>query len=294
MEAERRLLRDLRVGFPRSAESNRILREAGARAHLAQVQNALDALRLDRPAHGVVGVISEAIQAGQSLAAEQVDAILASMLSRAPERLDELRAVMGAARIDFAAIEAQTRNAAARLQRHSVEAIERINTAVVDGLVRGHGYQKVAREVRDIITGPPGVRGGLVFHAESIARTELLSSLNDAREGRYREAGIDKCVWVATEDERTCEYCASRSGQLYALKDLVLPSHVRCRCTSAPFKDEWVADGLVDPEDYARHRADVREAFDAAHAEDGKSMATGPTPFERASGRPRPTPLEFP
>lgn len=424
VEAQRRLRDDLRRGWPGSLpDESRVWREARARALLQQTTPALRALRLGDPENGITGVVRDAIINGRTAEQKQTRAIVRAMTRGRTSELAHMSTLLASVEnviVDFQAVEAQVLNAAARLNKHSVEAIEKINTSVVNGLIRGSGFQPVAAELRTIITGPPGVRGGLAFHAESIARTELLSSLNDARMTRYREAGISQAVWVATGDERVCfpagtmiatpsgdvpiervqvgdevltrygprrvarahvnehdgalvtvtageqavtatanhpfwtergwvradalergdtiqlvthervqvssvehvgfsdavlvynltveehpeyfansilvhncEYCAARSGNLYALKDLILPSHVRCRCTAVPHSPDWVDEGLVDVGDYESHRVDVEAAFEAAHVNDGVAFNRGATPFEKAAGVSAPSPLRL-
>jgi SPP1 gp7 family putative phage head morphogenesis protein len=293
-EAHRRLTRQLRALYSPAlagltAES-RVFREARARALLTQVDAALDALRLGSPATGVPTVMRNVIVLGRQQEAVQTRAILQELARASPVPLEEVeRLLRMSASVNIATVEAQVANATARLVRYSAEAVDRINTAVVNGLVQGSGWRPVAREVRRAVIGEPGVPGGLAFQAETIARTELISSLQDARDDRYEAAGVKRVIWFATEDERTCEYCGARSGQIYDLSDVIIPAHPRCRCVASPVTREWVDAGVISASDLGEHRAAVRAEFERANP--GKGFATGPSPFERAAGRtaaPRP------
>ena len=211
--AHARLQEDLRRGWPdRLRESSRVWREARARELLAQVQPALDALRLDNEMGPAFRTIQAAIDAGTRLEAEQSRAIFEAYArsSRDGRTAAEIREFITGPRVPWGAIEDQTRNFAqgrntlVRLHNYTEEAFQKINTAVVNGLVRGDGYRKVAREVRRAVIGEPVGRGGLAYQAETIARTELLSSLNVAKQERLEATGITEVVWVATADERVC------------------------------------------------------------------------------------------
>ena len=298
--AHARLQEDLRRGWPdRLRESSRVWREARARELLAQVQPALDALRLDNEMGPAFRTIQAAIDAGTRLEAEQSRAIFEAYArsSRDGRTAAEIREFITGPRVPWGAIEDQTRNFAqgrntlVRLHNYTEEAFQKINTAVVNGLVRGDGYRKVAREVRRAVIGEPVGRGGLAYQAETIARTELLSSLNEAKRERFAEDDIEQVVWIATADERVCDVCAARSGNVYALAGLILPAHPRCRCTTIPFKQQWVDEGILDMEDLDRHRADVQAEFEAAHEGDGRVFAVKPSPFERSAGVSAPEPL---
>ena len=297
--AHARLQEDLRRGWPdRLRESSRVWREARARELLAQVQPALDALRLDNEMGPAFRTIQAAIDAGTRLEAEQSRAIFEAYArsSRDGRTAAEIREFITGPRVPWGAIEDQTRNFAqgrntlVRLHNYTEEAFQKINTAVVNGLVRGDGYRKVAREVRRAVIGEPVGRGGLAYQAETIARTELLSSLNVAKQERLEATGITEVIWVATADERVCEFCGGRSGYVYRLQDVIIPAHPRCRCTTAPFKREWVEAGVLDMGDLRQHRADVLAEYREAVGDEDARFSTGATPFERSAGRERPRP----
>lgn len=289
-EAHRRLQRDIRRLYPGTLDDvrnqGRVFREARARALLVQLETALEALRLGNPGTGVPQAMRDVILLGRREGPQHV-AELVAQLEGAPGALGL------AADINFTAATAQTENAVRRLTRYSDEAIERINQAVIDGLVRGSGVRDVSREVRKAIIAPDtlrpgqrlptGKRGGLAYRAETIARTELISSLEDAREEAMREASIEYAMWVATEDDRTCYWCAGRDGNVYKLTDIILPAHPRCRCVTTPVRPEWLDEGIIDTEAVAEHQRETRRIYEEKHGRDAR-YATGPTAFEKARG----------
>lgn len=323
-ESSRRLQVELRRAWPavleETAMASRIVREARARALLLQVDTALEALRLG-PATGVPDVMRNLIVMGRTTEATQTQAFLAEMIRAAGSTvvLSELEALVRmSTAVNMTAVEAQLANASARLYRYGAQAVDKVNQAVVDGIVRGSGWRPVSMEIRDALTGDPAARplrrtgldsmgrvrkdllvrgsGGLAFQAETIARTELISSLQDARDERYRAAGIDQVIWLATQDDRVCIHCGVRSGNVYRRDDVVIPAHPRCRCVASPIKQSWVDAGVVDLNDLSDHRAGVARNFEAAT---GKPLVDRGqlTPFERANGAtqpPRPITLRPP
>lgn len=289
-ESHRRLQAELRELYQQAAadvvNEGRVFREARARQLLAQLDTALDSIRLGNPGTGVPRIMQDVIILGQREGPQQVAELVA--------QLETQGTALGlSASVNLAAIEAQAANAAQRLTRYSNEAIDKINQAVIDGLARGRGVREVQREVSKAILAPdalrPGERiprgrpGGLAFRAETIARTELISSLESAREDAMREAEIELAMWVATESEATCEWCASRDGQVYKLSDIILPAHPRCKCVTSPVRREWLADGTIDTTAVEKHQRDTRRIFEEAHGKEAR-YATGPSAFEKAAG----------
>lgn len=288
-EAHRRLQREIRQKYPAALESvasqGRVFREARARALMAELEAALESLRLGNPGTGVPRVMRDAIVLGKQEGPKQVAQLVA--------QLEKQPGVLGVgAQINFEAVAAQLGNAVERLTRYSDEAIAGVNRAITNGLVRGSGVQQVSRDVKRVIIAPDALKageripagrsGGLAFRAETIARTELISSLEDAREDAMREADIDMAMWVATEDDRTCPWCAARDGHVYSLDELVIPAHPRCRCVTTPVRREWLEDGTIDTDAVREHERETRRKFQEA-SPDGR-LSTGPTAFEKAAG----------
>lgn len=45
-----------------------------------------------------------------------------------------------------------------------------------------------------------------------------------------KEAGIKKLVWITEQDDRVCETCKERDGQIYDVDNLPGKTHYKCRC----------------------------------------------------------------
>lgn len=169
---------------------------------------------------------------------------------------------------------ARVANAKARLIQHGTEAARAIERHVIDGIVRGQGWRKTAREVRREV-------GITRRAAETLVRTESVTASHNARTIRYRESGVTLATWYSTLDQRVCGYCAAKSGQTFKLEDVYIPAHPSCRCYAAPYREEWQELGLIDNEFLQKHR----EGAIAKAKEQGHTIHYNePSPFERAAG----------
>jgi hypothetical protein len=92
------------------------------------------------------------------------------------------------------------------------------------------------------------------FHArmEMIARTETLIASGEAMDRAWdglavpSQVGgpgftIDYVQYVATLDDRSCEFCVPRHGAIYRRKDVKTPIHPNCRCVLSPVTLESLA-----------------------------------------------------
>jgi len=266
------LIEQLRVPYREAlaatAGQARQLTEGQARQLLAQVEAAMRALDLGSAESGVPSHLRQALLASHGQGVQNAGQLLALHQS----------AQFGFMELPLEAAEMQVANSAARLSRHSQEAITRINQAVVDGLVRGQGI----RALTEVIQGRVGV---LAHRAETIARTEIVSANNDARNAYYEREGIEWVQIFATLDDRTCPYCAARHGLVYERdRDILPPYHPNCRCYAAPAKREWIEQGMVDADWWRSSQREMRAQLAAV----GRQPTNQLTPFERLRDKPRP------
>lgn len=54
----------------------------------------------------------------------------------------------------------------------------------------------------------------------------------------FRDMGVKRVRWVATEDERICQVCKSRSGKIYDILKVPEKTHYNCRCYLEPIEVE--------------------------------------------------------
>lgn len=53
----------------------------------------------------------------------------------------------------------------------------------------------------------------------------------------YKDVGVEKVMWVAEDDYKTCSVCNALDGEIFDLKDAPPKQHYNCRCVLIPVKD---------------------------------------------------------
>lgn len=275
---EEELRRLYRRALEGTSSAGAHIREAHVRQLLAEVRGAQATLNLGRNMP-IETVLAQLQRGAGATGAEQALALL-TLSERAVVGLAgglNVDAILAATRVSSRLTEigaARVANGTARLLQHTDTAARAIEQHVIDGVTRGQGWSVTARNIRKDVAL-------LDYEAERIVRTESMTASADARHEQYREHGVTQARWISTLDERTCGYCAYRSGRLYDLDDIILPAHPACRCQSLPFRPEWAAAGIDDQAWYDEHR---EEALKKAR-ESGHKIHTGPSPGERWAGR---------
>lgn len=74
----------------------------------------------------------------------------------------------------------------------------------------------------------PNINEAFKNRAETIARTETLMASGEAQERCYRRLRVGFVQYMATLDDRTCEFCAPRSGCIYWIGGVKTPIHPNC------------------------------------------------------------------
>lgn len=272
--AYRDLASEVRRRWPEAVDeaagASRTFAEARARTLLGQLEPYTEALNWGSEGSGVPRVVRDMTILGADAGQEATRELLSAY---------GVELATATAAIDTRAVEAAVRNSQARLRNHSQQAIQRIEQAVVNGLVRGQGSQAVTRSVREAIKGDARTpNAGLYHRAETIARTELATAKHQASAERYAEAGVDQVQWYATVgDERTCRFCAARHGNAYPRGSLEVPAHPRCRCYLAPFRPEFVEEDLVDVGMWRGQQDEIDELVE--------TQVYDVTSFEREQGK---------
>ncbi|MBD1918859.1 MULTISPECIES: minor capsid protein [Cyanophyceae] len=176
---------------------------------------------------------------------------------------------------------AQARDGVQRLYRYNDNFKTAVSGVVEQGLLQGWGAEKVARMLRgnEQMQGQFGL-AQLKSKAETIARTEIMSSFDTATQQRYAENGITHIQWLATPSERLCSYCLARHGNVYKLGEVTAPSHPRCRCITCSWLPKWAERGWTDDAAIAADKTTRLEEM----AKLGTKPNNGPTYWEKRAG----------
>lgn len=109
------------------------------------------------------------------------------------------------------------------------------------GLIRGEGYEKMAKR----IAGKMGVSIGA---AARLVETEAAFFASKGQMDAFRDLGVEQYEFVATLDGRTSERCREMDGKVLPLSEFkpgitAPPLHCRCRSTTCPYFDDEFTEG---------------------------------------------------
>ena len=138
--------------------------------------------------------------------------------------------------IPIEAAVAQARDGVGRLYRYDEEFRTAASGIVEQGLIQGWGTKRV----QGVLERELGVAKS---KAETLARTEVMSSLATATTERYQANGIEWQQWISVPSESLCPTCAARHGNIYEVGTVSIPAHPRCRCMWLPAKARWQQPG---------------------------------------------------
>lgn len=113
------------------------------------------------------------------------------------------------------------------------EAATEASDALVRGILLGQNPREIAGEVEQALDIPR-------WRALTIARTEMLRAYREAAIANYKanDDVVDKWVWVAALDTRTCAACIAMHGTEHNLSE-DLDGHPNCRCSKSPKTKSW-------------------------------------------------------
>ena len=161
-------------------------------------------------------------------------------------------------------------------------------------MAQGPDPKQLKKTLKDRI---PNINEAFSNRAETIARTETLMASGEAQERCYRQLRVGFVQYLATLDDRTCEFCAPRSGCIYWIGGVKTPIHPNCRCGESPITLESlvIQNSLSsDPEDtwekeFQAHYEATMGHFRAANGEKAMAKPVGGAGDMR--GRPQDFPL---
>lgn len=132
------------------------------------------------------------------------------------------------------------------------ELLETLRGEISEGVQAGESMPKIAARIRD---AADGIYDNMSkSRAQTIARTETMSSVNYGEFEVYKGEGVTKKEWLATKDDRTRDAHAEADGQIVGIDEpfivggeaLQYPGDptgsaeavIQCRCTVLPVIEE--------------------------------------------------------
>ncbi|MDD3502514.1 MAG: minor capsid protein [Eubacteriales bacterium] len=108
----------------------------------------------------------------------------------------------------------------------------RIETDISSLLITGENPAKIAEAISKDF-------GQSYSAAEKLVRTESIHAYNAGTRAGYQRAGVNKYIYYAAEDERTCDLCGALHNKEFSMAEInegenYPPLHPNCRCTTIP------------------------------------------------------------
>ena len=114
-----------------------------------------------------------------------------------------------------------------RIRRIKNTTRKQVQECLSEGFANNKDWAQLCIELQSIIASP--------VRAELIARTELSWAYVEQSIRIYRDAGVQRAQWVATDDFRCCDFCRSMNGMIFPINQRPdMPAHPRCRCCYVP------------------------------------------------------------
>lgn len=105
---------------------------------------------------------------------------------------------------------------------------------LADGLANGLGPSRIAKTLKDSISGIERSR------AERIARTEIIYAHAEGKLDGFAKLGMEEvgleAEWSTAGDDRVCQECNAMAGKAFKISEAhgMIPLHPNCRCTWLP------------------------------------------------------------
>ena len=153
--------------------------------------------------------------------------LMTEALSNPPELVEQF----GVINIKASAIALQAGN---RLRNHTKDAAKKITEAVSENLLRGGSVRQLTKTIK-------GALGTTKARAETIARTETVTVLNETSRQRYQQYGAEYVQIIAIVDKRTTAWCRYRHLKVIKITESLPSYHFNCRTTTAPTDPAWIS-----------------------------------------------------
>jgi SPP1 gp7 family putative phage head morphogenesis protein len=103
-----------------------------------------------------------------------------------------------------------------------------IQRVISDGVIKEKPLYQIVEEIED--------RFGVgISRAKTMARTEIMTAVNQGAIDEYRAAGVEELEWLAALDEQMCDTCGALHGKRWPITSAPdCPAHPRCRCCLVP------------------------------------------------------------
>lgn len=161
-----------------------------------------------------------------------------------------------------------------RIWKNKDRLVKKLNNTIVSGIAQGKSGNDMASDIKDAM-------GTGVFESVRLVRTETMHIINSAQLDTYKKAGASKAIWIAAEDERTCEECGELDGQSFDIEDAPdCPAHANCRCTICADPDSISLDDEDTSSDSNNSNDEINSESDETSGENSDILENNDKPVD--------------
>lgn len=93
----------------------------------------------------------------------------------------------------------------------------------------------------EAVVSLPGQKHQSYLKAEKMLKKQVAQYGIDIEDAiamtAFRDLGVEKVMWIAEDDYKTCGVCHELDGQIFELDDVPPKQHYNCRCYTVPIKE---------------------------------------------------------
>lgn len=113
-----------------------------------------------------------------------------------------------------------------------------VKKTIVKGIRRNESYQKVVKNLNNLVSGGKGYK-----RTRNVLRGETARVVAESTAQALEQAGLEQYEFIATLDDRTTQICRDLDGKVFYIKDMEVgkncnPMHFGCRSTVAGYFPE--------------------------------------------------------
>ena len=128
------------------------------------------------------------------------------------------------------------KNYSERIWQNTEDLAEEVRELLTEAAISGESIYKTSRKLAEKFDQSE-------YNARRLIQTETVYACNQAELESYKDLDIDKYLYIATFDTRTCEVCQKNDQKIFNRKDAVAgvnlaPMHPNCHCRTIPYFKE--------------------------------------------------------
>lgn len=119
-----------------------------------------------------------------------------------------------------------------RIWKNKEVLISNLEQTLTRGFIQGNSISNMTKDLK-------GVMDVSATSARRLIRTETQHIMSASHHDTYKQAGVEKVKYLATDDDRTCDECLELDGKVFNLEDAPMtPIHANSRSIVVPYFED--------------------------------------------------------